>query len=162
MLLSKLLAVQFRNMTLILKLRNQRVHQAANAFAIKVFFLRFFGGWINGRERICYAFLLSFNRFEFWMNQIELVLESARFAEDHIINAMLQFGFDPFDAFEPYEFNDARSIRKLGHQSLSATLTNCFYGCYSSSKLDVGIISSYAVYLMKLCSINITEWEMMQ
>lgn len=99
---------------------------------------------------------------DFGVDEVEVVIELARFAEQHIFHARLEAVLNPFQSAEPHHFDAARLVTEKPRGACGPRRPYEFDVGNGANELVIHRIVIDVGHLLDLAAVDITEWKLVE
>ena len=120
------------------------------------------GGVVDALQAFTDERVLRVVLLDFGVNEVEVVVELARFAEQHIFHARLEAILDPFQTTEPHHFDAARLVTEKPRGACGPRRPNEFDVGDGANELVIDSVVINVGHLLDLAAIDITERKLVE
>ena len=120
------------------------------------------GGVVDALQAFTDERVLGVVLLDFGVNEVEVVVELARFAEQHIFHARLEAVLDPFQTTEPHHFDAARLVTEKPRGACGPRRPNEFDVGDGANELVIDSVVINVGHLLDLAAIDITERKLVE
>lgn len=143
-------------------LQHARLYDFRKLFGAETCVFHLLGGVINALQSLADEHVVGVIVLDIRMGEVEAVVEHARLAEDEVFLAWLEAVFNPFQTFEPHQFDASGVVGECRRNPRNSRTAKGLHVAHRSHELVIDGVVAYLSDLMNLRTVDISEREIVE